>query len=81
MEVSVRIHLSVDFQLPRWIPQVGWPLDYQRQLLEELSQPYEAIFELPDGHQVTLGRESFQAPEAMFQPSLCAWAGLNPWGP
>ncbi|CAL1148388.1 unnamed protein product, partial [Cladocopium goreaui] len=46
-------------------------LDYQRQLLEELSQPYEAIFELPDGHQVTLGRESFQAPEAMFQPSLC----------
>eukprot|EP00435_Cladocopium_sp_Y103_P031470 s845_g8.t1 len=52
-------------------------LDYQRQLSEEQLQPYEAIFELPDGQQVTVGCESFKGPEAMFQPSLCGLEGIG----
>ena len=72
----MKFHFSVGFSAnlnPPWIPPGGVALDYQRQLLEEQQQPYEAIFELPHGQPVTVGGESFQGPEAMFQPSLCAW--------
>eukprot|EP01053_Blabericola_migrator_P004282 Blabericola_migrator_1__4281@NODE_2312_length_2953_cov_108_588011_g1448_i0_p1_GENE_NODE_2312_length_2953_cov_108_588011_g1448_i0NODE_2312_length_2953_cov_108_588011_g1448_i0_p1_ORF_typecomplete_len377_score63_47Actin/PF00022_19/7_5e131MreB_Mbl/PF06723_13/3_8e06_NODE_2312_length_2953_cov_108_588011_g1448_i016802810 len=48
---------------------VAFNFDEELQKAEE-SDELERTYELPDGNLISLGRERFQCPEALFQPSL-----------
>lgn len=46
-------------------------LDYEEELKKtEESDEIDKTYELPDGNVISVGKERFQAPEALFQPSL-----------
>lgn len=46
-------------------------LDYEEELKKaEESDEIDKTYELPDGNVISVGRERFQCPEALFQPSM-----------
>ncbi|XP_004450973.2 actin, gamma-enteric smooth muscle [Dasypus novemcinctus] len=45
-------------------------LDYHKEKEEAEAPSYEQRFQLPDGQEVTLGKERFLCPEALFQTEL-----------
>jgi len=64
---------TADFETVRQIKEkfcyVGYDLDLEKKLANEttvLTEPYT----LPDGRVIKVGAERFQAPEALFKPSL-----------
>lgn len=48
-------------------------LDYQQEIENE-NDAIEKSYELPDGQTITIGKERFRSPEALFQPALI---GIN----
>lgn len=64
---------SADFETVRLIKEklcyVGYDLDVERKLALETTTLIEK-YELPDGREIKLGAERYEAPEVMFQPSL-----------
>ncbi|NWI55642.1 ACL10 protein, partial [Calyptomena viridis] len=44
-------------------------LDYEKDLQERASH-HPAVFQMPDGHWITLSKERFCCPEPLFQPNL-----------
>uniref|UniRef100_UPI00398F42AD actin-5-like n=1 Tax=Pristiophorus japonicus TaxID=55135 RepID=UPI00398F42AD len=44
-------------------------VDYQNEI-NQLDQKHLVDYELPDGHVITIGKERFTCPEALFNPSI-----------
>jgi len=64
---------TADFETVRQIKEklcyVGHDLDFERRLALETTVLIDT-FNLPDGRVIKIGRERFEAPEALFKPSL-----------
>jgi actin-related protein 2 len=64
---------TADFETVRQIKEklcyVGHDLDFERKLASETTVLIDS-FTLPDGRVVKMGRERFEAPEALFKPHL-----------
>jgi len=64
---------TADFETVRQIKEklcyVGYDLDLEKRLALETTVLIET-FTLPDGRVIKVGRERFEAPEALFQPGL-----------
>eukprot|EP00761_Pharyngomonas_kirbyi_P011898 gb/GECH01011924.1/.p1 GENE.gb/GECH01011924.1/~~gb/GECH01011924.1/.p1 ORF type:complete len:389 (+),score=87.43 gb/GECH01011924.1/:1-1167(+) len=64
---------TADFDTVRQIKEkfcyVGYDLDLEKRLALETTTLVES-YTLPDGRVIKIGRERFEAPEALFQPSL-----------
>lgn len=73
---------SADFETVRQIKEqccyVGYDLEVEKKLALETTALLQK-FELPDGREVKLGMERFEAPEVLFQPHLvdCDSKGLH----
>lgn len=73
---------SADFDTVRQIKEqccyVGYDLEVEKRLALETTTLLQK-FELPDGREVKLGMERFEAPEVLFQPSLvdCDSKGMH----
>jgi len=73
---------SADFEVVREIKEkvcyVGYDLQLEKKLALETTIVIQK-YALPDGRVITLGAERFEAPEALFQPSLigCEQKGLG----
>eukprot|EP00917_Polyrhabdina_sp_WS-2016_P014742 GHVP01032217.1.p1 GENE.GHVP01032217.1~~GHVP01032217.1.p1 ORF type:complete len:386 (+),score=71.73 GHVP01032217.1:30-1160(+) len=53
-------------------------MDYEEELKKsEESDEIDRTYELPDGNSISIGRERFQCPEALFQPSLTGMEALG----
>jgi len=66
---------TADFEVVREIKEklcyVGYDLAQEEKLAQETTTVMEK-YTLPDGRVITVGAERFQAPEALFNPSLIA---------
>jgi len=64
---------SADFETVRLIKEkvcyVGYDLEVERRLALETTTLIQK-YELPDGREIKVGAERYEAPEVMFQPSL-----------
>eukprot|EP00457_Paulinella_chromatophora_P010849 gb/GEZN01010967.1/.p1 GENE.gb/GEZN01010967.1/~~gb/GEZN01010967.1/.p1 ORF type:complete len:277 (+),score=59.58 gb/GEZN01010967.1/:243-1073(+) len=64
---------TADFETVRMIKEklcyVGYDLEVEKRLALETTTLI-STYELPDGRVIKLGRERFEAPEVLFQPSL-----------
>lgn len=73
---------SADFETVRQIKEqccyVGYDLEVEKRLALETTTLLQK-FELPDGREVKLGMERFEAPEVLFQPQLvdCDSKGIH----
>lgn len=64
---------TADFETVRQIKEklcyVGYDLDFERKLAHETTTLIDT-FTLPDGRIIKIGRERFEAPEALFKPNF-----------
>jgi len=73
---------TADFEVVREIKEkvcyVGYDLELEKKLALETTTVMEK-YTLPDGRVITIGAERFEAPEALFNPSLvnCEQKGLG----
>lgn len=73
---------SADFETVRLIKEklcyVGCDLDVERRLALETTVLIQH-YQLPDGREIKIGRERFEAPEVLFNPGLvdCESAGMG----
>ncbi len=44
--------------------------DYQQEMIKYDTGCYNDKYQLPDGQEISVGREKFKAPEVLFQPSV-----------
>jgi len=71
---------TADFETVRDIKEklcyVGYDMEVEKRLALDTTV-LMAKYELPDGRVIKLGRERFEAPEVLFQPSLLGEEGLG----
>eukprot|EP00764_Aduncisulcus_paluster_P013213 gnl/Carplike_NY0171/6545_a8987_238.p1 GENE.gnl/Carplike_NY0171/6545_a8987_238~~gnl/Carplike_NY0171/6545_a8987_238.p1 ORF type:complete len:363 (-),score=61.85 gnl/Carplike_NY0171/6545_a8987_238:67-1050(-) len=68
LERGIKFHTSAEVEIVRDMKEklCYCSLDYEREITETGSK--DMSYELPDGQRITIGRERFKCPEALFNP-------------